>query len=184
MEGFILAKLQDILGLAKFEAKVAAGSPQDWMRYLDTASRLYRYSFSDTLLIHAQRRDATACAELEVWNEKMMRWVKVREALRNPTEVLRNLSEKTKNETYRFQRLYRNLYNLEFYWLAYRNIYANTGSMTAGADGTDVGKMQLTVAVQLSYLPEQWQRMTLEVLEKSGINITEKIAKEMTGRKK
>lgn len=70
-----MAKLQDILGLAEFEAKAAASSPQDWMRYLDTASRLYRYPFSDTLLIHAQRRDATACAELEVWNEKMMRWV-------------------------------------------------------------------------------------------------------------
>ncbi len=70
-----MAKLQDILGLAEFEAKEAASSPQDWMRYLDTASRLYRYPFSDTLLIHAQRRDATACAELEVWNEKMMRWV-------------------------------------------------------------------------------------------------------------
>lgn len=70
-----MAKLQDILGLAEFEAKVAASSPQDWMRYLDTASRLYRYPFSDTLLIHAQRRDTTACAELEVWNEKMMRWV-------------------------------------------------------------------------------------------------------------
>ncbi len=65
----------------------------------------------------------------------------MREALRNPTEVLRNLSEKTKNETYRFQRLYRNLYNPEFYWLAYRNIYANTGSMTAGADGTTIDGM-------------------------------------------
>lgn len=70
-----MAKLQDILGLVEFEAKVAASSPQDWMRYMDTASRLYRYPFSDTLLIHAQRRDATACAELEIWNEKMMRWV-------------------------------------------------------------------------------------------------------------
>jgi len=75
LEGFIMAKLQDILGLVEFEAKVAASSPQDWMRYMDTASRLYRYPFSDTLLIHAQRRDATACAELEIWNEKMMRWV-------------------------------------------------------------------------------------------------------------
>ena len=41
----------------------------------------------------------------------------------------------SKNESYKFQRLYRNLYNPEFYWLAYKNIYANTGSMTAGADG-------------------------------------------------
>ena len=70
-----MAKIHDILGLAEFEAKEVSSSPQDWMRYLDTASRLYRYPFSDTLLIHAQRRDAVACAELETWNEKMFRWV-------------------------------------------------------------------------------------------------------------
>lgn len=56
--------------------------------------------------------------------------------MRNPTEVLKSLTEKSKDESYRFQRLYRNLYNPEFYWLAYKNIYANKGSMTAGADGT------------------------------------------------
>lgn len=65
----------------------------------------------------------------------------VREALRNPIEVLKSLTEKSKNETYRFKRLYRNLYNLEFYWLAYKNIYANNGSMTAGADGTTIDGM-------------------------------------------
>lgn len=65
----------------------------------------------------------------------------VREALRNPIEVLRSLTEKSKNESYRFQRLYRNLYNPEFYWLAYKNIYANTGSMTAGTDGTTIDGM-------------------------------------------
>ena len=52
-----------------------SSSPGDWMDYMDTASRLYRYSFSDQLLIHAQRPDATACASLELWNEKMLRWV-------------------------------------------------------------------------------------------------------------
>jgi len=61
--------------------------------------------------------------------------------MRNPTEVLQNLTEKTKNESYRFQRLYRNLYNPDFYWLAYRNIYANKGSMTAGADGKTIDGM-------------------------------------------
>jgi len=65
----------------------------------------------------------------------------VREALRNPTEVLKSLTDKSKNENYRFQRLYRNLYNPEFYWLAYKNIYANDGSMTAGADGTTIDGM-------------------------------------------
>ena len=61
--------------------------------------------------------------------------------MRNPTEVLKSLTEKSKDETYRFQRLYRNLYNPEFYWLAYKNIYANDGSMTAGADGTTIDGM-------------------------------------------
>ena len=65
----------------------------------------------------------------------------MREALRNPIEVLKNLTEKSKNENYKFQRLYRNLYNPEFYWLAYKNIYANNGSMTAGADGTTIDGM-------------------------------------------
>ncbi len=61
--------------------------------------------------------------------------------MRNPTEVLKSLTEKSKCESYRFQRLYRNLYNPEFYWLAYKNIYANKGSMTAGADGTTIDGM-------------------------------------------
>ena len=56
-------------------AVLVSSSPGDWMDYMDTASRLYRYSFSDQLLIHAQRPNATACASLELWNEKMLRWV-------------------------------------------------------------------------------------------------------------
>ena len=61
--------------------------------------------------------------------------------MRNPIDVLSSLTEKSKDESYKFQRLYRNLYNPEFYWLAYKNIYANTGSMTAGADGTTIDGM-------------------------------------------
>ena len=56
--------------------------------------------------------------------------------MRNPIDVLKNLTEKSKNKEYKFQRLYRNLYNPEFYYLAYKNIYANKGSMTAGTDET------------------------------------------------
>ena len=70
-----MSKLQDIRDLAQEHAVSVSGSPRDWMDYMDTASRLYRYSFSDQLLIHAQRPDATACASLELWNEKMLRWV-------------------------------------------------------------------------------------------------------------
>ncbi len=61
--------------------------------------------------------------------------------MRNPIAVLKSLTEKSKDKNYRFQRLYRNLYNPEFYWLAYKNIYANKGSMTAGADGTTMDNM-------------------------------------------
>ena len=70
-----MSKLQDIRNLVQEHAVSVSSSPGDWMDYMDTASRLYRYSFSDQLLIHAQRPDATACASLELWNEKMLRWV-------------------------------------------------------------------------------------------------------------
>ena len=70
-----MAKFNDIRELAQQNARWVSNSPKDWMNYLDVAARLYRYSFKDALLIHAQRPDATACAELEVWNKKMNRWV-------------------------------------------------------------------------------------------------------------
>lgn len=61
-----MSKLQDIRNLVQEHAVSVSSSPGDWMDYMDTASRLYRYSFSDQLLIHAQRPDATACASLEL----------------------------------------------------------------------------------------------------------------------
>ena len=70
-----MAKINDIRLLAEETASEVSSSPRDWMAYLDTASRLYRYPFGDSLLIHAQRPDATACTELEQWNQKMGRWV-------------------------------------------------------------------------------------------------------------
>ena len=70
-----MPQINDIRELAQQNAGYVSNSPQDWMSYLDVAARLYRYSFTDTLLIHAQRPDATACAELELWNQKMSRWV-------------------------------------------------------------------------------------------------------------
>lgn len=61
--------------------------------------------------------------------------------MRNPTDVLNSLNKQSKDPTYRFQRLYRNLYNPEFYLLAYKNIYANEGSMTPGVDGETLDGM-------------------------------------------
>ncbi len=65
----------------------------------------------------------------------------MREALRSPQTVLENLAEKAKDSSYRFERLYRNLYNPEFYWLAYQRIYAAPGNMTPGNDGKTIDGM-------------------------------------------
>ena len=54
-------------------AKDVAASPQEWMRFLNTASRLYKYTFPEQLLIYAQRPEATAVASMEIWNQKMYR---------------------------------------------------------------------------------------------------------------
>ena len=69
------SKYQLISALSERAAEDVTRSPVHWMGYLDTASRLYRYPFHEQLLIYAQRPDATACASLELWNNKMGRWV-------------------------------------------------------------------------------------------------------------
>ena len=69
-------KLQLVSQLADQTAHDVTRGVEDWKKYLDTASRLYKYKFEDQLLIYAQRPDATACAAMELWNEKMHRWVK------------------------------------------------------------------------------------------------------------
>lgn len=52
------------------------GSWQEWAGFLTTAARLYKYPFHEQLMIYAQRPDATACAEYDLWNEKMGRYVR------------------------------------------------------------------------------------------------------------
>lgn len=69
-------KLSRIKELAEQTTKQLTASPENWTSYLDTASGLYRYPFSDQLLIYAQRPDATACASIELWNQKLNRWIK------------------------------------------------------------------------------------------------------------
>ncbi len=61
--------------------------------------------------------------------------------MRNPIDVLNSLKSKAQNPAYHYERLYRNLYNSEFYLQAYYNIYAKPGNMTAGADGQTVDGM-------------------------------------------
>ena len=68
-------KLQAVIGLSEQLASDLTTHRGAWRQYLNTAARIYKYSFSDQLLIYGQRPDATACAELPLWNEKMGRWV-------------------------------------------------------------------------------------------------------------
>jgi len=63
--------------------------------------------------------------------------------MRNPNIVLETLSEKSGDNTYKYERLYRNLYNREFYLQAYRNIYPKDGNMTPGSDGSTIDGMSL-----------------------------------------
>lgn len=64
--------------------------------------------------------------------------------MRNPVHVLKSLEEKSRTEGYKYERLYRNLYNPEFYLQAYQNISRSQGSMTPGADGMTLDDMSMT----------------------------------------
>ena len=69
-------KLYAMEQLTEEVAKDIAAKPEEWMRFLDTASRLYKYTFDEQLLIFAQRPEATAVASMEVWNKRMYRWIR------------------------------------------------------------------------------------------------------------
>ena len=69
------SKLQIITEIFNREILKVAGSYEDWTSFLRCASNNFKYDFADQVLIYAQRPDATACAEIEVWNKRMNRWV-------------------------------------------------------------------------------------------------------------
>ena len=71
----MITKYQMISIMAEETAREIAKNEQAWTRYLTTAARLYKYPFNEQMLIYAQRPDASACASLETWNEKMNCWV-------------------------------------------------------------------------------------------------------------
>ena len=62
--------------LSETHGKHITENPANWTDMLTTAARLYKYSFDEQLLIHAQKPDATACAELPIWNKPVGRYVK------------------------------------------------------------------------------------------------------------
>ena len=68
-------RFNEIVRLAQDTFDRVSSSPGDWVDYLKTAARNYRYSFKDQLLLYAQRPDARACASIELWNNRMHCWV-------------------------------------------------------------------------------------------------------------
>ena len=68
-------RYHEIKGLAEFTAKTIVSDEEQWKKFLHTAGHMYKYPFREQMLIYAQRPDATACASLELWNEKMNCWV-------------------------------------------------------------------------------------------------------------
>ena len=66
-------KLERISRLALDATLSVASSPDLWKAFLDSAAWLYKYPFRDQVLIHAQKPEATACAEIGMWNERLHR---------------------------------------------------------------------------------------------------------------
>ena len=70
------SKTEEYLALAQRTANGLTRYWESWTDYLTTASRLYKYPFADQLMIYAQRPDATACAEFDIWSNRMNRYVR------------------------------------------------------------------------------------------------------------
>ena len=70
------SKTEEYLALAQHTANGLTRYWESWTDYLTTASRLYKYPFADQLMIYAQRPDATACADFDIWNTRMNRYVR------------------------------------------------------------------------------------------------------------
>ena len=70
------SKTEEYLALAQRTANSLTRYWESWTDYLTTASRLYKYPFADQLMIYAQRPDATACADFDIWNNRMNRYVR------------------------------------------------------------------------------------------------------------
>ena len=68
-------KYQLINEMARETLKDITSKPEEWVKFLDTASSNYKYDFNEQVLIFAQKPDATACAEIEIWNKRLKRWV-------------------------------------------------------------------------------------------------------------
>ncbi len=105
-------KTQEYLNLAQQTAKELTRYWENWTDYLTTASRLYKYSYADQLMIYAQRPDATACASFDLWNNRMNRYALGAAVSDMSREVLRNI-ERTVKKNIRRRNAERSQYEYE-----------------------------------------------------------------------
>ena len=68
-------KYQLVNEMANETLKDITSSSENWIKFLNTASNNYKYSFNEQVLIYAQKPEATACADIETWNKRLKRWV-------------------------------------------------------------------------------------------------------------
>ena len=76
MENENISKVQQIALLAEETERNLTRSRQNWTAFLTTAARLYKYPFNEQLLIYAQRPEAIACADYDIWNKQMNRYIR------------------------------------------------------------------------------------------------------------
>ena len=74
------SKYQEYRQMADTAERQLTSSYKSWTRFLRTAARLYKYPYNEQVMIHAQRPDATACAEYDFWNKKMVQELSERAA--------------------------------------------------------------------------------------------------------
>ena len=70
-----MAKYRDITQIYSETLKDISNNPNEWLSFLNCAAMNYKYSFSDQVLIYAQKPEAKACATIETWNRSLKRWV-------------------------------------------------------------------------------------------------------------
>ena len=71
-----MTKYQEIKALSDYASKQITENGQEWQKFLDCASKFTWYPFKDQILIYAQRPDATACADYDIWNKIMRRYIR------------------------------------------------------------------------------------------------------------
>jgi len=89
----MMTKTAYYMQMAQEAAAQITGSKEQWTAFLTTSARLYKYPFAEQLMIYKQRPEATACAEYDLWNDRMNRYVKRGTLDADLAEVMKKLAK-------------------------------------------------------------------------------------------